>query len=134
MPTQQYLWLAALSMVALRLQHNKNNDDSPDTPKSSLTDVTGIAGRLCHHNSPAANDLSAALLVLILVLWQLCAIYSAKFVICGPVFCELTRRQFFAALTLCALKLLAYVLSVILHPAVPKRSPPHTTPATPACR
>ena len=112
MPTQQYIWLAALSMVALLHRHSKN-DDPPDAPLSALTDVSGIAGRLQHHDAPAANDPTAALLVLIPVLWQFCAINSAKPPIHGAVFCKITRRRFFGDSPLRALAIGAYVAAAI---------------------
>ena len=101
-------------MVALRLHQNDKNDP-PVSPQSPLTDVTGIAGRLCHHDSPPANDITAALFILISALWWMCAINFTKLTINGPFFCKLTCRQFFPASTLYALLVVAYVLSAILR-------------------
>ena len=113
MPTQQYLWLAALSMVAWLHQNNKNHD-LPASQQSPLTDVTGVAGRLRHYDSPPANDPAAALLVLIPVLLQFYAIYSANPTILAPFFCKITRRQFFAASALNALLIQACVVLILL--------------------
>ena len=114
MPTQQYLWLAACAIAALRLHQNHSNNDLPDSQQSPLTDVTGVAGRLRHHDSPPANDPTAALLVLIPVLLQFYAIYSANLTISAPVFCKITRRRFFAASALNALPIQACVVLILL--------------------
>ena len=109
MPPQKYIWLAALSMVALRL-HQNNKNDPPVSPQS-LTDVTGIAGTLCHHVSPPANDSSVAMCIIVLDAIQNCAKKNANMGVFTLDYCKLTGRQFFAALALIALLIQASALS-----------------------
>lgn len=95
MSEQQYSWLEALVMVALR----QPVDDDHDDPLSlEMMEVTGVAGRLREYSREAANEVVAALFIFVLVFAWNYAKYSAKFGNSGPVFCKITAASIFGVL------------------------------------
>ena len=74
MPEQQYRWMLGLAAAWLQSAQCKKDDDPPG---QRVERVIGVAGQLKSAPTRAANDLAAALLVLVFIWAWNCAKYRA---------------------------------------------------------
>lgn len=76
MSKQEYTWLVALSVIAARGKSNDGGCDQED-PRPLMQAIYARAGSFSNAPAKAANDLAAALLVLLFILAWNCAKYRA---------------------------------------------------------
>ena len=97
MQEEEYKWVLG-AFVAYRQQF----DEEPDDPLSrAMQEVTGLMGRLRHHERQAANEaLVAALLLLLIYAWT-CAKYRVRIGVFdknGAIYLQKAPAAFFATL------------------------------------
>ncbi len=123
MSKQQYVWMLGLISAWRQLQQcDSDQDDS--FPSRVMEEVTAVAGRLRAPEREAANDMAAALFILVLLLWWCGAKNRANFCESYPVMRKINEPPIFRALPRTPHQMAAPWLWLLLWP-VPNQSPPH---------
>jgi len=106
---QQSTWIIATVSMWRRSNDFKEDDpNSTDPYPLKMGAVEGTSGRFETYDRRAANELTAALFIFLLIWVWNCANYRAKMVNRGSVSCKLTRREFSGAFPLVPAWLLPY--------------------------
>lgn len=96
MSKQQYQWLAVMAMMAAR--RTDSETDQEEGTRLILRNIIAQAGTFENAPTKSANDLTAALFILLLVWWWNCAKNRAKLVNPSAVSRKLTRGRFLEAI------------------------------------
>lgn len=93
MSKQQYTWLLALSAIAWQ---QSNEDDDGGSAMLALHHVYAQAGCFSFHSVESSNDeLVAALFILLLIRYWICAKYCANLLVLLLVWREINAARFF---------------------------------------
>ena len=124
MSKQQYVWMLGLISAWRQLQQcDSDQDDS--FPSRVMEEVTAVAGRLRTPERQAANDMAAALFILVLILWWCCAKNRANYGVFYSGICKINEAPIFRGLPRIPHQMAAAVFRLLIPSGDKSITSPH---------